>query len=62
MSVGSQSLFSQVFSNMLFEVDFSPFPETYIGDISVEEKEEVILTRLKEKQSSKSSRVCWHYY
>lgn len=49
MSVGSPSIFSQVFSDMLFDVDFSPFPETYIGDISVEEKEKEILTRLKEK-------------
>lgn len=49
MSVGSPSIFSQVFSDMLFDVDFYPFPETYIGDISVEEKEEEILTRLKEK-------------
>lgn len=49
MSVGSPSIFSQVFLDMLFDVDFSPFPETYIGDISVEEKEEEILTCLKEK-------------
>ncbi len=49
MSVGSRSLFSQVFSSMLFEVDFSPFPETYIGDTSVEEREEAVLSQLKEK-------------
>lgn len=47
MSVGSRSIFCQVFSNMLFEVDFSPFPETYIDDASVEEKEEKVLTILK---------------
>ena len=47
MSVGSRSLFSQVFSNMLFEVDFLPFPETYIDDTSVKEKEEEVLTLLK---------------
>ena len=51
MSVGSRSIFSQVFSNMLFEVDFLPFPETYINDSDVEEKEQQVLTILKEKLS-----------
>ena len=51
MSVGSRSIFSQVFSNMLFEVDFLPFPETYINYSDVEEKEEQVLTILKEKLS-----------
>ncbi|MEO1375890.1 MAG: adenosylmethionine--8-amino-7-oxononanoate transaminase [Cyanobacteria bacterium J06635_10] len=49
MSVCSRSIFNQVFSSMLFEVDFLPFPETYIGDTSVEEREEEILTIFKEK-------------
>ncbi len=49
MSVGSRSLFSQVFSDMLFEVDFLPYPETYINDSDVEEKEQKVLTSLKEK-------------
>ncbi|MEB3219661.1 MAG: adenosylmethionine--8-amino-7-oxononanoate transaminase [Nostocales cyanobacterium 94392] len=49
MSVGSRSLFSQVFSDMLFEVDFLPFPETYIGDSCVEEREEKVLTIFKKK-------------
>ena len=49
MSVGSRSIFSQVFSDMLFEVDFSPYPETYINDSDIEEKEEKVLTILKEK-------------
>ena len=44
MSVGSRSILSQVFSNMLFEVDFSPFPKNYINDSDVEEKEEQVLT------------------
>ena len=51
MSVGSRSIFSQVFSNMLFEVDFLPFPETYINDSDAEEKEQQVLTILKEKLS-----------
>ncbi|MCJ8279832.1 MAG: adenosylmethionine--8-amino-7-oxononanoate transaminase [Rivularia sp. ALOHA_DT_140] len=49
MSVGSRSIFSQVFSELLFEVDFSPYPETCINDSDVEEKEEKVLTILKEK-------------
>mgnify|MGYP001795259406 CR=1 FL=1 len=49
MSVCSRSIFNEVFSSMLFEVDFLPFPETYIGDTSVEEREEKILAKFKEK-------------
>ncbi|MEM9926993.1 MAG: adenosylmethionine--8-amino-7-oxononanoate transaminase [Cyanobacteria bacterium P01_D01_bin.50] len=49
MSVCSPSIFNQVFSSMLFEVDFLPFPETYIGDNAVEETEEKVLSQLKEK-------------
>lgn len=36
---------------MLLEVDFSPFSETYINDSDVEEKEQQVLTILKEKLS-----------
>ena len=36
---------------MLFEVDFLRFLETYINDSDVEEKEQQVLTILKEKLS-----------
>ena len=38
-----------MFSDILFEVDFSPYPETYINDSDIEEKEEKVLAILKEK-------------
>ena len=39
MSVGHRSAFTQPFDEMLFDVDFIPYPDTYIGDANVEEKE-----------------------
>lgn len=49
MAVGSRSIFSQVFSDLLFEVDSIPFPATYLGDSSIEEREAVVLDRLRTK-------------
>jgi adenosylmethionine-8-amino-7-oxononanoate aminotransferase len=48
MSVGSRSLFSQVFSDLLFQVSYIPFPETYIGDEHILEKEHQSLTLLEQ--------------
>jgi adenosylmethionine-8-amino-7-oxononanoate aminotransferase len=49
MAVGSRSIFSQVFADWLFEVEFIPFPDTYIDDPSVQFQEEQILNQLKTK-------------
>jgi adenosylmethionine---8-amino-7-oxononanoate aminotransferase len=48
MSVGARSLFSEAFSDWLTAVEFLPFPETYIGDTQVIEKETHIITQLEE--------------
>lgn len=48
MSLGSRSIFSQVFSDLLFQVDYIPFPETYIGDEKIFEKEQESLTLLEQ--------------
>lgn len=49
MSVGARSIFSQVFSDLLFEVDTVPFPETYLDDPEVQNREEAIIDLLKAK-------------
>jgi adenosylmethionine---8-amino-7-oxononanoate aminotransferase len=49
MSVGARSLFSDVYRSLLFDVEYLPFPDTYIGDTLVEAKEELILEQLREK-------------
>ena len=46
MSVGDRSIFTTPFEEMLFDVDFIPFPDTYIGDDTVEEREQQALNRL----------------
>lgn len=49
MSVGSRSIFTQVFSDMLFEVDFLPYPATYIDDPEIVKREQEVLNQLQEK-------------
>jgi adenosylmethionine---8-amino-7-oxononanoate aminotransferase len=39
MAVGARSIFSDVFQDLLFEVDFCPYPDTYEGDNDALEKE-----------------------
>jgi adenosylmethionine-8-amino-7-oxononanoate aminotransferase len=47
MSAGARGLFAEPYSDMLFEVDRFPFPETWIGDENVEEKEAGILDAVR---------------
>ncbi|MEX2600715.1 MAG: adenosylmethionine--8-amino-7-oxononanoate transaminase [Balneolaceae bacterium] len=49
MSAGARSLFTQVYSDLLFEVEYIPWPETWIGDDSVDEKEDRIIEMLEQK-------------
>jgi adenosylmethionine---8-amino-7-oxononanoate aminotransferase len=49
MSVGARSLFSDVYRSLLFDVEYLPFPDTYLGDTSIAEREEQILDQLKNK-------------
>lgn len=52
MAVGARSLFSQVFANLLFEVEFVPFPETYLGDPQVDQREAAVMQIITEKLQS----------
>lgn len=49
MAVGARSIFSQVFADLLFKVEYVPFPETYIGNSDIQEREEAIIDLLKLK-------------
>lgn len=46
MSVGHRSVFTRAFDDLLFETDFIPFPETWIGDDAVETREAEALRQL----------------
>ncbi|WNZ22497.1 adenosylmethionine--8-amino-7-oxononanoate transaminase [Leptolyngbya sp. NK1-12] len=49
MAVGARSLFSQVFSDLLFQVECVPFPATYLGDPAVQSQEDAVLELLETK-------------
>ncbi|MBF0226825.1 MAG: adenosylmethionine--8-amino-7-oxononanoate transaminase [Desulfobacterales bacterium] len=43
MSVGSRSIFNEIFRDLLFKVDFIPYPSIYLDDPNIKEKEEKAL-------------------
>lgn len=47
MSAGSRSVFTDVFKDLLFDVEFLPYPETWIGDTTVGDREDEIIHRLE---------------
>jgi len=47
MSAGERSVFTNVFQDLLFDVEFVPFPETWIGDEEVEKRENIILEKME---------------
>ncbi|MEX0686004.1 MAG: adenosylmethionine--8-amino-7-oxononanoate transaminase [Balneolales bacterium] len=46
MSAGSRSIFSNCFDELMFEVNYVPYPGTFIGDDEVEQKEEASLNAI----------------
>lgn len=48
MSTGDRNIFSQVFENMLFEVDFVDFPFTWEGDENINEKEDSVIEEIEQ--------------
>jgi adenosylmethionine---8-amino-7-oxononanoate aminotransferase len=52
MSVGARSIFSDVFQDLLFDVDFCPYPDTWDGDKDVLEKEAACLAVIRAKLST----------
>ncbi|BAU42605.1 Adenosylmethionine-8-amino-7-oxononanoate aminotransferase [Leptolyngbya sp. O-77] len=57
MSVGARSLFSAVFSNLLFNVEFVPFPSTHWGDRTAEETEAKVLSILEKVLDERGDRI-----
>jgi adenosylmethionine---8-amino-7-oxononanoate aminotransferase len=55
MSIG-QSLFTQTFTDLLFEIESIPFPETYIGDRTIVEREQHVLSLLEHKLQQHADR------
>ncbi len=51
MAVGARSLFSEVFQDLLFEVDFCPYPDTYAGDLAVIDREAHCLAEIRDTLS-----------
>lgn len=49
MAVGGRSIFSQTFSDLLFDVEYIPFPDTYQGDETIDQREHAILEQLATK-------------
>ncbi|UZQ53737.1 adenosylmethionine--8-amino-7-oxononanoate transaminase [Trichothermofontia sichuanensis B231] len=47
MSVGSRSPFSQAFTDLLFEVEFLPFPATHLQDQEVSLRESLVINQLE---------------
>ncbi len=48
MSAGSRSIFTEVFKELLFDVEFLPYPHTWINDEQIDTKEQTVLNRLEE--------------
>lgn len=48
MSAGERSVFTDVFKDLLFDVEVLPFPETWIGDKERAKKEDEIIERLED--------------
>jgi adenosylmethionine-8-amino-7-oxononanoate aminotransferase len=47
MAVSGRSIFSAVFQDLLFNVEFVPFPATYLGDAFVESREQTALAAIQ---------------
>jgi len=48
MSAGARSVFTEVFKELLFDVEFVPYPETWIGDKQRAEKESAVIEQIEE--------------
>ena len=48
MSAGERSVFTEVFKDLLFDVEFVPYPETWIGDEQRIDKESAVIEQVEE--------------
>lgn len=49
MAVGARSPFTAAFNDLLFQVDFAPFPATYWGDETVAQREAEAIAAIEQK-------------
>lgn len=47
MSAGDRSVFTEVFKELLFDVEFVPYPETWMGDENRTRKEEAVIEEIE---------------
>lgn len=47
MSAGARTIFNEVFEDMLFDVDFVDYPETWEGDEAIAEKEDKVIEEIE---------------
>ncbi len=55
MAVGARSIFSDVFQDLLFQVDVCPYPDTYHGDLDISEKEAKCLSIIEQKLATQAN-------
>ena len=48
MSAGDRSVFTEVFKELLFDVEFVPYPDTWIGDTDRGDKEQAVIEHIEE--------------
>lgn len=48
MSAGARSIFTEVFNELLFDVEFLPYPDTWMGDDAIENKEQAVIQKLEQ--------------
>jgi adenosylmethionine---8-amino-7-oxononanoate aminotransferase len=48
MAVGERSIFSAVFRDFLFEIELMPFPETWLGDETIAQREAAALAMIEQ--------------
>lgn len=49
MSAGARTVFSEVYEPLLFDVEFLPYPQTWMGDDEVEMREREVVAALRRK-------------
>jgi adenosylmethionine-8-amino-7-oxononanoate aminotransferase len=52
MSAGERSIFTEVFKDLLFDVEFVPFPHTAVQNKTIEEKEQEVIRKLRQLLSN----------
>ena len=60
MAVGARSIFSDVFKDLLFAVDFCPYPNTYDGDLDVLQKEASCLDKIMQNLSNDLTKTLYY--